>query len=748
MKSLSKLIGLLLLGLLLLLIAAGFALTHFFDPNDYKDEIREQALKHANLELTLNGDIGWSLFPWLGIEITDAKVASATTPDNPFADLRLLGLSVKVLPLLRKEIQMSDIRIDGLSLNLHRNAQGQGNWEQIGQPQRVDTAEGSTPETPPTTGNEQTEPTSPEPSPPASQPLKLNINSLIVNGARIDFLDEQSGQQFNLESVQLTTGAIRDAEPIALKFSGFLGNAKPLLRARLELTTRASIDQVLQRYLLDDLRLSGEVSGEPLKGKTANFSARGNLLYDQSAHLASWDNLRLSINQLRALGELQATQLNQEPQLSGALSIAPVNLQEFLSGVGIELPKMADKKALSHFEFNSRLQGTSTSLLFNEIALSIDQTALTGSVGIKDFNSALLYAQLSGDQLNADRYLPTPDKKAPSERQAEVKKQTQQTGSSGSTPLPDAPTNSAWSTEQILPLERLAEINADVDLAFNELTINALDISQAKLKLLAKQGIITLNNLQGRLFNGEFQTSGSLDVTTQQPQLTIKHRTQSMPVEKVLAALDEEVMVTGLLDNTMDLRSRGNSQYDWIANLNGKLDFALHEGVLPDADLERQLCIGIATLNRKRLAPSTGSKDTRFNDLRGSLNIRNGIAHNPDLRVAIPSLTVNGKGDIDLRLLSLDYSLAILIKGDTQPMADPACQVNKNFANIEWPMRCRGPLELGAKACRIDQDALGKIAASMATDRISEKLNEKLSEKLEKNLNPELKDTIRGLFNR
>ena len=117
MKSFGKFIGLLLLGLLLLLIAGGFALTHFFDPNDYKDEIRQLAHKHANLELELNGDIGWSLFPWLGLEITDAKVASADMPNDPFADLRLLGLSVQVMPLLRKEIQMSDIRIDGLNLN-------------------------------------------------------------------------------------------------------------------------------------------------------------------------------------------------------------------------------------------------------------------------------------------------------------------------------------------------------------------------------------------------------------------------------------------------------------------------------------------------------------------------------------------------------------------------------------------------------------------------------------------------------
>ncbi len=745
MKSFSKLIGLLLLGLLLLLVAAGFALTQFFDPNDYKDEIRDLAREHANLELELNGDIGWSLFPWLGIEITDAKVASASTPDQPFADLRLLGLSVQVMPLLRKEIQMSDIRIDGLNLNLQRNAAGRGNWEDIGQAQQTDASASTAAQT----QQADTEPASTTAQPARSNtPLKLDINSLIVNGARIDYQDEQSGQQFNLESVQLTTGAIRDAEPIALKFSGFFGNAKPLLRARIELTTKASIDQVLQRFILDDLKLSGEVAGEPLNGKTANFTVRGNLLYDQSAQVARWDNLRLSVNQLKALGELQASELNKDAQLSGALSIAAVNLQEFLSGVGVELPAMADKKALSHFEFNSRLQGTANSLVFNEMAISLDQTALTGSAGITDFSKSTLYAQLQGDQLDADRYLPPVQKKAATERQAEVKKQTAQAGSSGSTTLPQAPSTSAWSTEKILPVEQLGKVSADLDLAFNELTLSKFPITQAKFKLLAQQGVIRLNTLQGNLFNGKFNSSASLDTTAQQPLLAVKLSTQNIPLEKITQTLEQEVTVTGLLDTSMDLRSRGNSEQAWVDQLNGSIDLALHKGVLLDANLERQLCIGIATLNRKQLAADSGSKDTAFNDLRGSFKIRNGVASNQDLRVAIPGLSVKGKGDIDLRVLSLDYNLGILIEGDTQPMPDPACQVSKNFVGLEWPVRFRGPLELGAKACRIDQEALAKAAASRAGEKITEKLNEKLEEKFGDKVSPELKDALKGLFKR
>ncbi|THG68108.1 AsmA family protein, partial [Pseudomonas sp. A-1] len=145
MKTFGKFLGLLLLGLLLAIVALGFAFTHLFDPNDYKDEIRQLARDKANLELDLRGEIGWSLFPWLGLELRDTTLASAATPQQPFAELDMLGFSVRVLPLLRREVQMSDIRIDGLKLSLERDAEGRGNWQDIGRPAKAAPA---TPEQP------------------------------------------------------------------------------------------------------------------------------------------------------------------------------------------------------------------------------------------------------------------------------------------------------------------------------------------------------------------------------------------------------------------------------------------------------------------------------------------------------------------------------------------------------------------------------------------------------------------------
>ncbi|WAC45835.1 AsmA family protein [Pseudomonas sp. SL4(2022)] len=744
MKALGKILGLFFLGLLLIIVALGFALTHLFDPNDYKDEIRQLARDKANLELTLKGDIGWSLFPWLGLELTDATLASPNTPDKPFADLRLLGLSVRVLPLLRKEVQMSDIRIDGLNLNLQRDEKGRSNWDDVGKPANAANATADAPAA--STDSTQADSPAAEPSE-SSQPLKLDIDSLIVNSARIDYHDAQKGQQFSAESIQLTTGAIREGASIPVKLSAFFGLNKPVLRARSELQGELRFDRALKRYQLEDAKLSGEVSGEPFDGQTLTYSAQGQLLVDLAAQVAEWNGLKLSGNQLRALGELKVRDLDKQPKLSGGLSIAPLNLREFLATIGQKLPPMNDDKTLSQFELVTRLSGTDNSLTLEDLKLTLDDSHFSGQLAIADFTKQALRVQLKGNQLNLDRYLPAPSKDAKdagAARKAEVKASVANAGQSGSTPLPDAPTQQAWSSSEMLPLDLLRKLDVQLDLGLDQLIVQQQVISTFSAKAQSKGGLLTLQDVRGTIGNGSFNAQASIDARPAIPLLSVRKSVSGIPLEPFLKKSDQPSPVKGLLDLNANLTTSGNSQRAWVEGLTGDARFQLNDGVLVDANLEQQLCRGIATLNRKSLSSDPRGRDTPFKTLQGSLSLHNGVAHNPDLKAAIPGLAVSGNGDLDLRILGLDYRIGITVIGDQREMPDPACQVNERYVGIEWPVRCRGPLEMGGKACRLDQDGLGKVAAKLAGNKLSEKIEEKLGDKV----SPELKDALKGLFNR
>lgn len=742
MKAFGKILGLVLLGLLLIIVALGFALTHLFDPNDYKDEIRQIARDKAHIELTLNGDIGWSLFPWLGLELHEASVATLAKPTEPFADLQMLGLSVRVIPLLRREVQMSDVRVEGLNLRLNRDKDGHGNWEDIGKAP----ATPATSATPPAATGEPAPTTTVQAEKPA-QPIRLDIDSLTVNNARVEYSDEKTGKQFSAESIQLSTGPVHDSTNIPVKLTAFLGTNQPVLRVRTELAGELRFERALQRYKFEDMKLSGEVAGDPLQGKTMTFAAQGQLLLDKAANVAEWTGIKISANQLRALGELKANDLDKTPQISGGLSIAQFDLAKFVDSIGQKLPAMAEG-SLSKVELASQVAGTPTSLTLDNLNLKLDDSTFSGRIAVEDFAKQSLRLNLKADTFNVDRYLPPKSAEANSAkqvRQAEVANtENEAMAGAGSSPLPPSPTKGPWSTERLLPVERLSKLDVNADLTFGQLTLDKLPIQNAALKATGQGGLLTLENLRGDLYDGNFEAKGTLDVRQQVPALNMQTRISKVPVEKILESQGKNPPVQGLVSLDSALTSSGNSQSVLIDNLNGNASFIINNGVLLNANLEQQLCKGIATLNRKTLTGEPRGKDTPFEELKGNLTFRNGVASNPDLKVRIPGMTVNGNGDIDLRVLGMDYRVGVIVEGDKSDMPDPACQVSERFIGIEWPLRCRGPLELGAKACRIDNERMGQVASKLAGERISEKIDEKLGDKV----SPELKNALKGLFKR
>src|SRR5690606_31275658 len=163
-------------------------------------------------------------------------------------------------------------------------------------------------------------------------------------------------------------------------------------------------------------------------------------------------------------------------------------------------------------------------------------------------------------------------------------------------------------------------------------------LSEVRLAANGRGGLITLDEARGKLQGGSFVTSGRVDVRQAEPMLSLEQRISRLPLEPLLKKDGQPSPVKGQLDLDGKFNTRGNSQKDWIETLNGNASFVLNDGVLVDANLEQQLCRGIATLNRKSLSNPPTGKDTPFRELKGSLSVNNGVAHNPDLRALLPGL--------------------------------------------------------------------------------------------------------------
>src|SRR5690606_32815164 len=109
---------------------------------------------------------------------------------------------------------------------------------------------------------------------------------------------------------------------------------------------------------------------------------------------------------------------------------------------------------------STRRTRTANSILLEELRQTLGDTTLTGNAAVADFSTLALRAQLKGDRMDLDRYLPPKSAadSANTARQAEVKSSSQAAGD-GNSPLPNAPTQQAWSDAPILPMDLLRQLD-------------------------------------------------------------------------------------------------------------------------------------------------------------------------------------------------------------------------------------------------------------------------------------------------
>jgi len=131
MKALKYLVvTVLTIVVLAILTLVGVAL--FVNPNHFKTQIANAVDKITGRQLTINGNIRWSFFPWLGLGVQDVSLSNASDfGQTPFATLGEVDVSVKFLPLLHGAIEVGTVKLTNLQINLVRQARGKTNWDDL-----------------------------------------------------------------------------------------------------------------------------------------------------------------------------------------------------------------------------------------------------------------------------------------------------------------------------------------------------------------------------------------------------------------------------------------------------------------------------------------------------------------------------------------------------------------------------------------------------------------------------------------
>lgn len=371
-RRLLRFIGFGFLNLLVLVIVVALVAPLLFDPNDYKDTIAGQFKKHSGRELTIVGDMSFSVLPWLGVRTGEVRVGnaagSADSPDKPFALLRSADVRVKLMPLLSREVQMDTINVHGLELHLARDASGRGNWEDL-------LAQGGA-----------------KPDDSAAKPADdgsgdgialaaFALGGVHIEDAAVTYIDARNKQPISLSDVDVRTGAVSIGAPvdaqISLRFAHPQGVGKAAGKARL------SYELASKRVSAEALELSAEVDAPALGQGIASAQISGAVAYDDAAQQIIGKALVFSFNAPLPKGGV----LSGPIEVSGAGDVDLRLAQQTLSSPDLQLKI----PGLRHGAMNAALQLNSNVA----VNLASQQIALSGLRG----EGRLSGAPISGEAL-------------------------------------------------------------------------------------------------------------------------------------------------------------------------------------------------------------------------------------------------------------------------------------------------------------------------------------------------------------
>ena len=700
MKTILKWIGGILATLVVLVVLAAILLPIFLNPNNYRQDISDLVHKETGFYLNINGEIGWSVFPWVGLDIKDITVDD--TNKQKLASLNNAAVSVKLLPLLSKKIQISNIKLDGVDIDLVVAKNGTPNWLPAVKPAKA-------------------APAASQPSEASTDSTKyefslkdLSVAGVAASGINVSYRDEQSGQAFAIENAQLHTGTFAFGKPFKLTASADIVGQNtalkaPVMKAKIAFTTLMNSSPEQNTYTVDEL----DLTVTPLGVKNpAKIELKGNLGLKESV-------------------------------LTGKIALAPFDLAAAMGQLNIELPALAGGDAvLRKVSIGTAIEAKENSITLTDMFATVDQNELKGSFSITNLKEMAIRFNLTGNNIVADPYLPVVDSTA-----------ANAPGSAATAPASSKSAPAAAGTEPvIIPVKILQTLNIHGDAVLESLTIKGFLFQKPTLAIAAEGGNVRLTKLDAGFYQGKISASAAVNVAGElgtNPQISANAGINGISIPAMAAQIQALKDITGVADANVKVLGHGLTQSQIISGLNGTVDFKVVDGALLGVNLNQILCSMIATVRKEESTRTDWPAETAFTNLSGTARIVNGVIYNNDLTVALATVNVKGDGDVNLIDQNIDYHLGLTITGESIDEQDNACRINKRYANITWPVICKGQLEQPG-LCGIDQSRLGQVAAELIGNSLQDKLQQQLQKKLggDADLDQKLEEGLKGLFNR
>ncbi len=704
MKTLFKIIA----GLLLLLVIAVAAVLITFDPNDYKSQLTQVVETQTGRKLVIAGDIKLSLFPWVGLEMGKLSLSNAPGfSDADFARISQLDIKVKLLPLLKREVEIDKVRLHGLFASLETDKDGNTNWQDLAKPNAA-----AAPQAPPAAPEADVAPQS------AAAPA---LAGLVVNGielidANLQLIDNKAGTQTKVSHLNLETGAIKFDSWVPVKFSAQLNTSQPEADVAVTLDTRIRINQALNVFSIEGLQLNVDALIKSVLPDRIALQVKLDASADMQQQQVSVKRLEVAALGAVLSSEMTVSQLDTTANIVGTVSTNVINPRVLAQKFGVALPDSRNAQRLSALQFSSQLQATPTHVRLDNIVLTLDDSKLIGHIHVNDIAKPDIAYQLQLDAIDVDSYLPAPVA-APVTAAAQ-------------TPAP-----AAADVEIALPLELLRALKLDGSLVLHSVKVSDIAIAELTMNTRAADGIIKVDPLSMNLLDGRFTAGLTLDARGATPTYHLTANADGIKpggvVNPLLVSLlgNQELALEGVAQFVADIKTGGT----WLRQLkqaaSGHIAFNMSATQVTGVDINYYLRDAIASyVESKKLAVPedfrgdyTPQQKTAFDKVVVTATLAGGKVNNDKLLLDSRRLKVNGSGVIDIINNTLDEKITVQLDAER----------DKTVAEkiLQKPVGVHVHGGFAQPVIDIDYAALGKAIGSMLSDEAKAKAGAALDKK-------------------
>jgi len=655
-------------GVVALLVLAVAIISATFNPNDYKPLIIKLVQEKKQRTLNIEGDIKLAFWPKIGADLGKLSISEHNS-EQTFASIQGAKVALALLPLLKKELVVDTVYIDGAQANIIKYKDGTNNFDDL-------------------LSKDEEE----------SEQIKFDVDGVKVTNSAINYTDEGTGAKYALSKFNLTSGHIALAEPIDLATDFSATANQPALAANVKLKGTFLADPEAKHFAAKNLDAS--IKGDVLGGKDVAITLSGDVDAKPETREFLVDSLKLALagqfDGAKVTLDLNApalvaqkdevtskkitVSLSQEKAsdnfkanlILADIKGSPKALQS--SGISGDITGTQGKRSING-KFSSPFQGNLESLIFDlpkfagnidikdpaipngsakvsfdlslhadakqeqvhsKFLMNVDNTKLNGNVALANFKKPNIQFNLTADALDLNKLLG-----------------------------PSKPKKAEPASQKPADMSALANLLLDGKINIGQISYDKYRLSGLNVNVKADGQKLALSGLNVKF--DESQIKGSLGISQfHKPLYTFDLDIDQLNLDKYIIASDKPVETkanTG--DAPLDLSALkalnangsiriGNLRYGKTKASNVRVDLKAADGVATIAPLSANLYQGSMNGSLRVDARSTPSIAFK-QDMKG-------IAIGPLLVDAINNDMLDGKGTLSVDVTAAGNTVGAMKK--------------------------------------------------------------------------------------